>query len=104
MATIPVICYTFASHEINLTQYTTFMKTIPRHSTAEHIATIESLSHDGRGVTTQHGKTTFISGALAGEKVAYTLTKQHSRYNEGNTVRVIEASPARATPACAHFS
>jgi 23S rRNA (uracil1939-C5)-methyltransferase len=66
--------------------------------------TITGLSHDGRGIAAvEDGKTTFISGALPGEKVTYKLTKKHSRYNEGEVVEIIEASPERITPDCSHF-
>ena len=38
-------------------------------------AEIESLSHDGRGVTHIDGKTVFIHGALPGEKVTFNYTR-----------------------------
>jgi 23S rRNA (uracil1939-C5)-methyltransferase len=80
-------------------------KTRQVNSSAPIISTtITGLSHDGRGITTlDDGKTTFVSGALAGEKITFKVTKQHSRYNEGEVVEVIEASPERITAKCAHF-
>jgi 23S rRNA (uracil1939-C5)-methyltransferase len=66
--------------------------------------TITSLSHDGRGIAaSEKYKTTFISGALIGEEVTFRLTKKHSRYNEGQVVDIINASPERVTPECPHF-
>ena len=66
--------------------------------------TITGTSHDGRGIAVlADGKTTFISGALQGEVVAFKLTKKHSRYNEGETTEVINPSRVRTLPACEHF-
>jgi 23S rRNA (uracil1939-C5)-methyltransferase len=66
--------------------------------------TITGQSHDGRGITTTvDGKTTFVSGALPGEKVTYKLLKTHTRYNEGEVVEIIEPSSERLIPACEHF-
>jgi len=71
---------------------------------SEHIeTTIESLSHDGRGVALVKGKTTFISGALPQEKVLCKLTKKHRRYNEAQTVEVHSKARERTTPECVHF-
>jgi 23S rRNA (uracil1939-C5)-methyltransferase len=65
---------------------------------------IESLSHDGRGVARIEGKTTFISGALAGETVKFLYLKQHSKYDEGKTVEVLATdNPDRVEPKCQHF-
>lgn len=64
---------------------------------------INTLSHEGRGIASIQGKTTFIHGALANEKVLCKITKYHRRYNEGKVLQVLEPSPFRTTPACAHF-
>ena len=45
------------------------------------VATIESLSHDGRGIARIEGKTIFIDGALAGETVQFLYTKKHSKFD-----------------------
>ncbi len=64
---------------------------------------IESLSHDGRGVAHLEGKTLFIDGALAGEVVKFIYTKQQRKHDEGQVVEVIKASPDRVEPRCAVF-
>lgn len=69
-----------------------------------HTVNIESLSHDGRGITTINGKTTFVSGAIVHETVICKLTRKHSRYNEAEVTEVLTAAPERTTPLCAHYS
>lgn len=65
--------------------------------------TIHSLSHDGRGIALVANKTTFVSGALPGETVAYKITLKRSNYNEAETLEVIESSAQRVSPPCPHF-
>lgn len=65
--------------------------------------TIESLSHDGRGIARIDGKTTFIDGALAGETVIFRYMKQHSKYDEGRTIEVLTSAPDRIAAKCQHF-
>ncbi len=63
---------------------------------------IQSLSHDGRGITSIDGKTTFVSGALPTEEVRCTITKKHSRYMEAHTTEIITPSSERTQPICRH--
>lgn len=65
--------------------------------------TIESLSHDGKGVAHIDGKTVFIHGALAGEQVMFRYTAQRKSHDEGEVVEVLQASPDRVEPGCPHF-
>ena len=65
--------------------------------------TIESLSHDGRGVARIEGKTVFVDGALADETVKFVYTRKHSKYDEGRTVEVLNAASDRVEPKCQHF-
>jgi len=64
---------------------------------------IESLSHDGRGVTHIEGKAVFIHGALPDEQVRFTYTKQTRKFDEGKVVEVLKPSPERVEPGCPHF-
>jgi 23S rRNA (uracil1939-C5)-methyltransferase len=64
---------------------------------------IEDLSHDGRGVGTLDGKRVFVHGALPGERVAARITGRRRRYDEAETIEVLEASPDRVEPRCPHF-
>lgn len=61
------------------------------------------LSHDGRGVTAVDGKKVFVHGALPGERVRMRLTGRQRRYDEGEAVEILEASPDRVKPRCPHF-
>ncbi len=64
---------------------------------------IESLNHDGRGVTHVEEKTLFVSGALPGETVLAKYVKKQRRYDEAVTVEVLKASDKRIAAACEHF-
>ncbi|HEC05014.1 MAG TPA: 23S rRNA (uracil(1939)-C(5))-methyltransferase RlmD [Thiothrix sp.] len=64
---------------------------------------IESLSHDGRGVAHIDGKAVFIDGALPAEKVVFQYTSKRRKHDEGVTLEVLEASDDRVEPKCKHF-
>jgi 23S rRNA (uracil1939-C5)-methyltransferase len=64
---------------------------------------IESLTHDGRGLTRVQGKAVFVHGALAGERVRFRYTRLQKRYDEGVVTEVLVSSPHRVTPRCPHF-
>ncbi|MEW5972603.1 MAG: 23S rRNA (uracil(1939)-C(5))-methyltransferase RlmD [Pseudomonadota bacterium] len=66
-------------------------------------ATITGFSHEGRGVAHHDDKVVFVDGALMGERVKVRLTKPHRRFDEAEVIEVIEASPDRVEPRCAHF-
>jgi len=67
-------------------------------------ATIESLSHDGRGIARLNGKTTFIDNALPGEQVFFQYTFMRRKFDEGRAVDILEPSPDRVTPPCAQIA
>ncbi|MCG8313502.1 MAG: 23S rRNA (uracil(1939)-C(5))-methyltransferase RlmD [Pseudomonadales bacterium] len=64
--------------------------------------TIESLSHDGRGVTHLDGKTVFVEGALAEEEVSFQYTEKRSKFDSGRTIEVHQSSSDRVQPPCEH--
>ncbi len=66
-------------------------------------ARIESLSHEGRGIAHINSKTTFVEGALPGERVLLRYTRRRGRHDEGVAVEVYETSPERVEPRCPHF-
>ena len=64
---------------------------------------IEDLSHDGRGVATHEGKKVFVRGALPGERVMARMIGRKRRYDEAETMTVLQASADRREPRCPHF-
>lgn len=66
-------------------------------------ASIESLSHDGRGVAHVGGKVVFISRALPGEEVMFRYTQRRSKFDLGEAMEILQASPQRIEPRCPHF-
>jgi 23S rRNA (uracil1939-C5)-methyltransferase len=76
----------------------------PKLPQGDFEAQIQSLSHDGKGVARIDEKATFIQGALAGEKITFRYTNRKKSYDEGLVTSVIEASPDRVQPKCAHYA
>ncbi len=64
---------------------------------------IESLNHEGRGVTRIEGKVGFVDGALTGEKVSAKYVRKRSSFDEFTTLEVIEPSSSRVAPGCEYF-
>lgn len=65
--------------------------------------TIESLSHEGRGIAHLDEKVIFVNGALPGEKVIADRTFSRAKFEEADVSKVLVASPKRMTPKCAVF-
>lgn len=66
--------------------------------------TIDRMSHDGRGITQWNGKTLFVDGTLTGERISARLVRDHARYAEARLDKLLEASPERIEPICAHYA
>jgi len=45
--------------------------------------TVESMTHDGRGVAHVEGKAVFIDGALPGEELSFLYTGRSRKHDEG---------------------
>ncbi len=65
--------------------------------------TIESLAHDGRGVTHVNDKVVFIDEALPDEELEFVYTESRRDYAEGKVHKIITPSPLRVDAECAHF-
>jgi len=63
--------------------------------------TIDRLSHEGRGVASNHGKIAFVEGALPGEQVTAIYTSRRSQYDEFKVQEILVSSAQRVTPPCA---
>lgn len=72
--------------------------------TEQVTATIESLSHEGRGVARVNDKVVFVNGALPGEEVVFSYVRSASKFDEGRVDEVLSASVDRIEPKCPHFS
>jgi 23S rRNA (uracil1939-C5)-methyltransferase len=68
------------------------------------VATIETLSHEGRGICHHNGKVVFAFAALPGEVCRLQIHKTTKNFCEANVVEIIEASAERIEPHCPHFS
>jgi 23S rRNA (uracil1939-C5)-methyltransferase len=66
-------------------------------------AEIRTVTHDGRGIAAGEGKTVFVAGALAGERVRFRRRKFKRNFDEAELLEVLEASPERIEPRCAVF-
>ncbi|MFK7863917.1 MAG: 23S rRNA (uracil(1939)-C(5))-methyltransferase RlmD [Pseudohongiellaceae bacterium] len=62
--------------------------------------TIESVSHEGRGVAHREGKVAFVDGALLGENVSAQFVRKRSKFDEFKTVEVLSKSQERVEPPC----
>ena len=65
--------------------------------------TIESLAHDGRGVTHVDGKVIFIDEALPGEEIEFIYTDSRKDYAEGKVTTLFSRAADRVDAECAHF-
>ena len=75
----------------------------PRPSQEPFDVSIESLSHEGRGIAHVDGKAVFVDFALPGERVQARYTRTHRRFDEATALAVLEASGDRVEPRCPHF-
>lgn len=64
---------------------------------------IESLDHEGRGVTHVDGKTIFVEGAMTDELVDYKSFHRKPNYEVAHMTRLYKESSQRVTPPCEYF-
>ena len=67
---------------------------------------IKLISAGGKGVAvgkTEEGKTVLVSGAVPGDIVNARVKKAKSNYYEAEAIEILEMSPYRVEPKCAHF-
>lgn len=73
-------------------------------SNISKIATIESLSHEGRGIAHEGGKTIFLDNALPGEEVEFIYTHRRSKFSSGIATRTLKPSKCRVAPICIYYN
>ena len=66
-------------------------------------ATVESLTHDGRGIARIDGKPVFVEGALPVEDVSFVYTDVRRDFGEGRAVAIYTPAPGRVEPRCPSF-
>jgi 23S rRNA (uracil1939-C5)-methyltransferase len=64
---------------------------------------ISDLAHDARGIGRIDDKVAFIEGALPGERVRVAHLHRGKSFDHGVCAEVLQASPDRVQPQCAHF-
>ena len=74
-----------------------------RKKSRSYELTIESLSHEGRGVSHIDGKTIFVSNALPGEVVIAERQFSKANYEEAYAKEILIASEDRINPKCEFF-
>ena len=63
---------------------------------------LDRLSHDGRGIGSWQGRTTFVEGGLPGERVTARVVRARSKLIEARLDALLVASPERQVPRCQH--
>ena len=66
-------------------------------------ATIESLTHDGRGVAYVNGKAVFIDDALPNEQVEFVYTDSRKDFALGKVTRLLSQAPERVDAPCQYY-
>ncbi|HZD54400.1 MAG TPA: 23S rRNA (uracil(1939)-C(5))-methyltransferase RlmD [Woeseiaceae bacterium] len=79
------------------------MAEVVGRSSEPETASIEGVSHDGRGIAAIRGKKVFVAGGLRGETVRIRRRRRRRHFDEAELLDVIEPSPARIEPRCAAF-
>ncbi|MEH6557011.1 MAG: 23S rRNA (uracil(1939)-C(5))-methyltransferase RlmD [Oceanicoccus sp.] len=72
-------------------------------TSGQHLLSVDSLADDGRGIARVNGKTVFVAGALAGEKINARYVSSHKTHDDAVVVSTVETSAHRVKPACEYF-
>lgn len=73
-------------------------------SEAVHEARVESIATGGAGVARLDKRAVFIPKTAPGDIVRFRVAKEKGKHLVGELAEVIQASPARTPPPCAHWS
>ncbi|MFC1476195.1 class I SAM-dependent RNA methyltransferase, partial [Candidatus Zixiibacteriota bacterium] len=64
---------------------------------------VEDLAFQGRGVAKIEGLVVFVDGGLPGDTARVEITRTRRKHIESKVLEIIEPSPFRIEPRCAHF-
>lgn len=67
------------------------------------VGVIESMDHEGRGITRLDGKTIFVEGALPGETVEFESFRRKPSFEIAVAERIFKPSSQRIDPPCPNF-
>ena len=65
--------------------------------------TLTDMAHGGEALGRHEGQVVFVPFAIPGERVLARLTDKRKRYARGELVEILDPSPERVDPPCAHF-
>jgi 23S rRNA (uracil1939-C5)-methyltransferase len=68
----------------------------------EEVGVVAGMTHEGEGVV-REGKTAFVAGALAGERIRFRRVRRHKQHDDGALLEVLEPARDRVVPRCPHF-
>jgi len=77
-----------------------------RQHTGIETGVVSDLTHEAEGVVRpgeEGGKIAFVAGALPGERIRFQRRGFHKSHDEAELIEILEPSPDRVTPRCAHF-
>lgn len=69
----------------------------------EHTVSIEKLTFGGAGLAHIDGQTIFVPGAIPGQQVRISITKNKGRYCESTVLKVLRRAMEEIQPRCQHF-
>ena len=72
-------------------------------SAEKQTLSIDSMNHEGLGVTRSNKKVAFVEGAITGETVLAKQLANKSKFEKYQTVKVITPSEHRVAPFCQHY-
>jgi 23S rRNA (uracil1939-C5)-methyltransferase len=64
---------------------------------------VTDLAAEGKAIAKAEGKVIFIQGAIPGDVVDIRIVKSKKDWAEAKLERILEPSPNRILPFCAHF-
>jgi 23S rRNA (uracil1939-C5)-methyltransferase len=64
---------------------------------------VDSIAFEGKSVARVDGLVVFINGGIPGDRVLARVVRSQKRFLEADVIEVLDRSPQRTEPRCAHF-